>query len=87
MAVLQQVAPETRVQLVVEGADGLARDVELDPAAEVDRFVVDRGLVFQPVYRLVKAGSVGAALASGSRKVTSCRCSTLPITSIRSRGL
>ncbi|MDA1039896.1 MAG: site-2 protease family protein [Planctomycetota bacterium] len=68
MAVLQQVAPETRVQLVVEGADGLARDVELDPAAEVDRFVVDRGLVFQPVYRLVKAGSVGAALASGSRK-------------------
>jgi regulator of sigma E protease len=68
MAVLQQVAPGTRVQLVVEGADGLARDVELDPAAEVDRFVVDRGLVFKPVYKLVKAGSVGAALASGGRK-------------------
>jgi regulator of sigma E protease len=68
MAVLQQVAPGTRVQLVVEGVDGLARDVELDPAAEVDRFVVDRGLVFKPVYKLVKAGSVGAALASGGRK-------------------
>jgi regulator of sigma E protease len=68
MAVLQQVAVGTRVQLVVEGADGLARDVELDPAAEVDRFVVDRGLVFKPVYKLVKAGSVGAALASGGRK-------------------
>lgn len=68
LAVLQQVAPGTRVQLVVEGADGLARDVELDPAAEVDRFVVDRGLVFKPVYKLVKAGSVGAALASGGRK-------------------
>jgi regulator of sigma E protease len=68
MAVLQQVAPGTRVQLVVEGADGLGRDVELDPAAEVDRFVVDRGLVFKPVYKLVKAGSVGAALASGGRK-------------------
>ena len=68
VAVLQQVAPGTRVQLVIEGADGLARDVELDPAAEVDRFVVDRGLVFKPVYKLVKAGSVGAALASGGRK-------------------
>jgi regulator of sigma E protease len=42
--------------------------VELEPAAEVDRFVVDRGLVFKPVYKLVKAGSVGAALASGGRK-------------------
>jgi regulator of sigma E protease len=68
VAVLQQVAPGTRVQLVVEGADGLARDVELDPAAEVERFVVDRGLVFKPVYTLVKAGSVGAALAGGGRK-------------------
>ena len=68
VAVLQQVAPGTRVQLVIEGADGLARDVELDQAAEVDRFVVDRGLVFKPVYKLVKAGSVGAALASGGRK-------------------
>ena len=68
MAVLQQVAPGTLVQLVVEGADGLARDVELEPAAEVGRFVVDRGLVFKPVYKLVKAGSVGAAFASGGRK-------------------
>lgn len=68
VAVLQQVAPGTRVQLVVEGADGLARDVELDPAAEVDRFVIDRGLVFKPVSKLVKAGSVAAALASGGRK-------------------
>jgi regulator of sigma E protease len=67
-AVLQQVAPDTRVQLVVEGADGLARDVELDPAAEVERFVIDRGLVFKPVSKLVKAGSVAAALASGGRK-------------------
>ncbi len=68
VAVLQQVAPGTRVQLVVEGADGLARDVELDPATEVDRFVIDRGLVFKPVSKLVKAGSVAAALASGGRK-------------------
>jgi regulator of sigma E protease len=68
VAVLQQVAPGTRVQLVVEGADGLARDVELDPAAEVERFVIDRGLVFKPVSKLVKAGSVAAALASGGRK-------------------
>ncbi len=68
VAVLQQVAPGTQVQLVVEGSDGLARDVELDPAAEVERFVIDRGLVFKPVSKLVKAGSVAAALASGGRK-------------------
>ena len=68
MAVLQQAASGTRVQLVVEGDDGLARDVDLDPAAMVDRFVVDRGLVFKPVSRLVKAGSWSAALAAGGRK-------------------
>ncbi|MFM7034286.1 MAG: site-2 protease family protein [Planctomycetia bacterium] len=68
MAVLQQTAPDTRVQLVVEGSDGLARDVELDPSEMIDRFVLDRGLVFKPVYRLMKAGSWAAALAGGGRK-------------------
>lgn len=68
LAVLQQVAPGTRVQLVVEGSDGLARDVALEPAVEIDQFVLDRGLVFKPVSRLVKAGSWGAALAAGGRK-------------------
>jgi len=35
--------------------------------AEPGRFVVDRGLVFEPVSKLVQAGSVGAALRRGAR--------------------
>ena len=68
MAVLQQVTSDARIQLVVEGTDGLARDVELDPALLEDQFVVDRGLVFKPVYKRVQASSWGVALASGARK-------------------
>jgi regulator of sigma E protease len=68
MAVLQQVTSDARIQLVVEGTDGLARDVELDPALLEDQFVVDRGLVFKPVYKRVQASTWGVALASGARK-------------------
>lgn len=68
MAVLQQVPPATRVQLVVEGEDGLNRDIELVATAVDDRFVVDRGLLFEPVYKLVKADSVAAAFARGGRR-------------------
>jgi regulator of sigma E protease len=68
MAVLQQVPALTRVQLVVEGEDGLNRDIELAPTAVDDRFVVDRGLLFEPVYKLVKADSVAAAFARGGRR-------------------
>lgn len=68
MAMLQQAPADTRLSLTVAGEDGLARDVELIPAASNTDFVVDRGLVFQPVYRLVQAGSVGAALTKGLAK-------------------
>ncbi len=68
MAVLQQVPEKTKVNLVVEGADGLDRDVELEPATTTDQFVVDRGLLFEPVYTLVKADSVMAALSRGGRR-------------------
>jgi len=68
MAVLQQVTSDARIQLVIEGADGLARDVELEPASLEDQFVVDRGLVFNPVYKRVQASSWGVALASGASK-------------------
>jgi len=68
MAMLQQSPAGTRLSLTVAGADGLARDVVLAPTASGTAFVVDRGLVFEPVYRLVKAGSVGAALAKGLAK-------------------
>jgi len=68
MSVLQQVPPETKVQLVVEGMDGLKRDIELLTAEDRGQFVVDRGLVFEPVYRIVKAESAAAALARGGRR-------------------
>jgi regulator of sigma E protease len=65
--VLQRVPAGTRLVLTVEGAAG-RRDVELEPAAASGRFVVDRGLVFDPVYQIVRAGSVPAALARGGRR-------------------
>jgi regulator of sigma E protease len=42
--------------------------VEFVPEPAADRFVADRGLAFEPVYRLVRAPSAGAALAKGLRK-------------------
>jgi regulator of sigma E protease len=66
-AVLQRVPDDTILRLTVENAAG-RRDVDLTPVAAADRFVVDRGLVFDPVYKTVRAGSVGAALARGGRK-------------------
>ena len=68
MAMLQQSPDDTRLSLTVAAADGLARDVELSPVASDTEFVVDRGLIFEPVYRLVQAGSVGAALSKGLAK-------------------
>ena len=66
-AVLQRVPADTILRLTVENATG-RRDVDLAAASAPDRFVVDRGLVFDPIYKTVRAGSVGAALARGSRK-------------------
>ena len=66
-AVLQRVPADTILRLTVENAAG-RRDVDLAAASAPDRFVVDRGLVFDPIYKTVRAGSVGAALARGSRK-------------------
>ncbi|MFM8497758.1 MAG: site-2 protease family protein [Planctomycetia bacterium] len=68
MAALQQVKEGTTLALGVEGADGVRRDVTLTPALDPDRFVVDRGLLFEPVYRMVRAGSIPAALRLGFGK-------------------
>ncbi|MDA7885894.1 site-2 protease family protein, partial [Pirellulales bacterium] len=68
MAMLQQLPKGTRLQLTVQSSDGLARDVELKPIESTTDFVLDRGLVFRPVYRLVKASSVGAAITKGFSK-------------------
>jgi regulator of sigma E protease len=68
MAVLQQVPAGTKVHLVVEGRDGLNRDVALDSVEAAGQFVVDRGLLFNPVYKVVKADSFVAALARGGKR-------------------
>jgi regulator of sigma E protease len=65
-SVLQRLPAGSRLKLSLEGAGGV-RQVEIEPVAEPDRFVVDRGLVFEPVSKLIRAGSVGAALRRGAR--------------------
>jgi regulator of sigma E protease len=66
-AVMQRIPAGSRLRLSVEGAGGV-REVELTPTPADNRFVVDRGLIFEPVYELVRAGSVGGALKRGLRK-------------------
>jgi regulator of sigma E protease len=65
-SVLQRLPVGSRLKLALEGAGGV-RQVEIEPVADPGRFVVDRGLVFEPVSKLIRAGSVGAALRRGAR--------------------
>jgi regulator of sigma E protease len=65
---LQQIEEGTTLALEVEGADGSRRDVSLTAVVDPTRFVVDRGLLFEPVYKMVRAGSIPAALRLGFRK-------------------
>ncbi len=68
-AVLQQARPGTRLRLQIESAaGGEKREVEIEPRQSDERFVVDRGLVFEPVYEIVRASSFLDALSRGSRK-------------------
>jgi regulator of sigma E protease len=66
-AVLQRVPAGTRLRLALEGAGG-EREVTLEPTDAPDRFVVDRGLAFEPVYTLVRADRLSAALDRGLRR-------------------
>ncbi len=67
-AVLQQLPAGTKLRLAVETESGQSRQVELEPEAAENLFVVERGLVFEPVYKQVRAGSIGEAFGRGSRK-------------------
>jgi regulator of sigma E protease len=67
-AVLQQLPAGTKLRLAVETEPGRSRQVELEPAVADDLFVVERGLVFEPVYKKVQAGSIGEAFRRGGRK-------------------
>jgi len=66
-AVLQRVRAGTRLRLALEGAGG-PREVTLEPVTSPDRFVLERGLAFEPVYTVVRAGSLRNALGRGLRR-------------------
>ncbi len=68
IAVLQQLPAESKLQLAVATAAGEERTIELEPATSEDLFVVERGLVFEPVYKMVRAGSLGEAFRRGFQK-------------------
>jgi len=68
VAVLQQLPAGTTLRLETESVGGQTRKVELEPTEADDLFVVERGLVFEPVYRMVRAGSLGEAFRRGGRK-------------------
>jgi regulator of sigma E protease len=68
MGILQDLPAGTKLRLEVETAGRENRTVDVVPAEAGDQYVVDRGLVFEPVYRLVRAESFGAALGQGLRK-------------------
>jgi len=68
-SVLQQVRRGTKLVIDVEPIGGSTRrTVELDTRDAEDQFVIDRGLVFEPVYEVVRATSVFDALRRGGRK-------------------
>ncbi|MFM9197991.1 MAG: site-2 protease family protein [Planctomycetia bacterium] len=68
-SVLQQVREGTTLMLDVEPVGGgKRRQVRLATTAAEDQFVIDRGLVFEPVYEIVRAGSFSDALSRGSHK-------------------
>jgi regulator of sigma E protease len=71
MARLQFGAADDAVRLAVTGADGKRREVDVAPRAAPDLFVVDRGLVFEPLTRMVQAASFTDAIGRGLRQAGS----------------
>jgi regulator of sigma E protease len=67
-ALLQQMPAGTKLKVVVQSAKGDVRDVELVPSPSDVQFVADRGLVFEPVYEMVRAHSVADAFRRGLKK-------------------
>jgi regulator of sigma E protease len=68
VAAIQQLPAGTKLALEVASAAGPTRSLELEPVEADDLFVVDRGLVFDPVFEKVQARSVGEAFSRGLRK-------------------
>jgi regulator of sigma E protease len=70
-AALQQVPAGTSMHLTIQSAAGTKREVEIAPVASAGQFVIDRGLIFEPVTRLVRAASFTEAIQQGSGKALS----------------
>jgi len=70
-AALQQVPAGTSMHLTIQSAAGTKREVEIAPVASAGQFVIDRGLIFEPVTRLVRAASFTEAIQQGSAKALS----------------
>jgi len=64
IAVMQQLAAGAQVEVTIENAGG-RRDVALEPAVVPGEFLVDRGLIFEQVFKMERANTVGAALSRG----------------------
>ena len=64
IAVMQQLAAGAQVEVTIENAAG-RRDVALEPAVVPGEFLVDRGLIFEQVFKMERANTVGAALSRG----------------------
>ena len=67
VAILQRLPAGTTLEVEVRGAAG-ERRVTLAPEPSPDGHVVDRGLVFEPIYTLVRAGSFLGAIRKGIRQ-------------------
>ncbi len=65
---LQQTTAAAKVRLTIDDGKGNRRDTDIEPAPATDRFVVDRGLVFTPESKVVKAASFLDAMRRGGRK-------------------
>jgi regulator of sigma E protease len=63
--VLQIARDDVEVTLSLKRKDTETRTVPLRPVDATDRFMIDRGLVFEPLTRMVRAESVPAALVGG----------------------
>jgi regulator of sigma E protease len=64
IAVMQQLAAGSQVEVTVENAAG-SREVALEPAVVPGEYLVDRGLVFEQVFKTERAATIGAALSRG----------------------
>jgi regulator of sigma E protease len=67
-ALLQHLPTGTTLALTVESAAGGRREVMVKPEPANGAYVADRDLVFEPIYKTMKAGSIAGALRRGLLK-------------------